>query len=105
MTPRKGDHPAALHMRGIVHLIEQKGGKTTPTMLANIRQLAIDALEVLTLPDPRAQRIATVMLVLQQCTRVKSRIVNGKSIDRVTVVDQLGYGWAMAQVHALAAGA
>lgn len=100
---RKSDHPASTQLRGIVHLIESKGGKPTPTVLASIRQLAIDALDVLSNPDPRAQKIATVLLVLRQCTTVKTRVVNGKTIDRVTINDQIGYGWAMAQIHALGA--
>lgn len=102
---RKSDHPASTQLRGIVHLIESKGGKPSPTVLSSIRQLAIDALEVLSIPDPRAQRIATVLLVLRQCTSVKSRVVNGKTIDRVTITDQQGYGWAMAQIHELGAAA
>jgi hypothetical protein len=100
---RKTDHPASAQLRGIVHLIESKGGKPSASVLANIRQLAIDALDVLSNPDPRAQKIATVLLVLRQCTAVKTRTVNGKTIDRVTIIDQAGYGWAMAQVHALGA--
>lgn len=102
---RRDDHPAALQLRGIVHLIERKGGKATPSVLADIRQLALDALDVLSMPDPRAQRVATVLLVLRQCTSVKTRVINGKSIDRVTIVDQQGYGWAMAQIHELGAAA
>lgn len=94
-----------MQLRGIIHLLDSKGSKQpTATMLANIRQLAINALEQLNNPDPLSQRIATVLLVLRQCTTVKSRTINGRTIDRVTITDPQGYGWAMAQVHALGAG-
>jgi len=102
---RRDDHPAAAQLRGIVHLIESKGGKATPSVLADIRQLAIDALDVLSMPDPRAQRVATVLLMLRMCTSVKSKVTNGKTIDRVTITDPTGYGWAMAQIHELGAAA
>jgi hypothetical protein len=102
---RKTDHPASVQLRGIVHMLDSKGGKPTSGMLADIRQLALDALEVLSMPDPRAQRIATVLLVLRQCTSVTSRTQNGKTVDRVTVTDQIGYGWAMARIHELGAAA
>ena len=31
--------------------------------------------------------------------------LNGKTVDRVTVTDQIGYGWAMARIHELGAAA
>lgn len=102
---RKADQPAAAQLRGILHLLDGAKGRPAAGVLANIRQLALDALDVLNMPDPRAQKIATVLLVLRQCTSVKSRTLNGKSIDRVTITDQIGYGWAMAQIHELGAGA
>lgn len=102
---RRTDHPASVQLRGIVHLLDNAKGRPAAGVLANIRQLALDALDVLSMPDPRAQRIATVLLVLRQCTSVKTRTINDKTIDRVTITDQQGYGWAMAQIHELGAGA
>jgi hypothetical protein len=102
---RRDDHPATEQLRGIVYLIERKGGKATPALLADIRQLAIDALDVLSMPDPRSQRVATVLLMLRMCTSVRSKTVDGKTVDRVTITDQIGYGWAMAQIHELGTAA
>jgi len=100
---RAADETATTKLRGIMHLIDSAKGRPTVSLLGELRQLALDALDVLSLPDPRAQRIATVLLVLRQCTEVKTRMQNGRRIDRVSIIDQQGYGWAMSQVHELGA--
>lgn len=105
MAKRAADDTAASKLRGIMHLIDSAKGRPSVTLLGELRQLALDALDVLSLPDPRAQRIATVLLVLRQCTEVKSRVINGRKIDRVTIIDPQGYSWAMCQVHELGAAA
>lgn len=101
MNARKDDHPAIGSIRGLLHVIDTAKGKPTPGMLIDIRSMALDALMLLQEPDPRMQRIGTVMLVLRQCTEVRSKMVNGRLMESVTIVDQVGYKWAMGEVHKL----
>lgn len=91
---------AAQNLRGIVQIIDAKG-KPSPDMLANIRSLAIDALDVLTKPDPRTERIATVLLVIRQCTEVRERKVGDRIIETVYIRDHEGWKWAVSQAHRL----
>lgn len=85
-------------LRGIVHLVDSAGKPKTPPQqaLLNIRELAVDALEILKTPDPLVQRLGTAVLVIKRCTEVRTRRNNEKYaiITNRTVMD-----WAICEIH------
>lgn len=99
---RKTDHPASALLRGMLHLLDGAQGKrATDNLLVQIKGITLDALEVLKLNDPLVEALATPILVLKRCTSVSTRVLRGKEVNRVTVTDPIGYGWAMKQIHSL----
>lgn len=77
----------------------------TAELLSTLRRMVSDALAVMQEPDPTKQRVAFVFLAIQQSTEVAVRVVRGKEITRMTVIDQLLYHWALHEIHALAGAA
>lgn len=76
-------------------------GKPSTHLIGSIRRMALDALDVLQMPDRRAQRIATVLLVIRQCTAIEKKMVFGKELLVAKIVDREGFNWAIDQVHTL----
>lgn len=102
---RKPKLTAESQLRGVLMVLDQKTKTPTAEVLGTIRAMVQDALEVLQERDPEKQRIAFVLLAVQQSTRVAIREVRGKRITRVTIVDQNLYHWALGEIHALAGAA
>jgi len=96
---------AESQLRGVLTVLDQKTKTPTAEILATIRQMVSDALEVLQEKDPAKQRIAFILLAVQQSTQVAVREVRGKELTRVTIVDQGLYHWALREIHALAGAA
>lgn len=46
-----------------------------------------------------------MLLAVQQSTQVAIKVVRGKRLTRVTIVDQQLYHWALEEIHALAGAA
>ncbi|WP_313243750.1 hypothetical protein [Stenotrophomonas rhizophila] len=92
-------------LQGVLLVLDNRSGRPTAEMLANVREMVGDALSVLNEPDPVKQRIGFVLLAIQQSTEVVVKTLRGKRITRVTVVDQPLYHWALEEIHALAGAA
>jgi len=93
-------------LQGVLVVLEnQKAKSPTAELLAAIREMVSDALAVLQEPDPTKQRIAFVLLAVQQSTQVAVKVVRGKRLTRVTIVDQPLYHWALEEIHSLAGAA
>lgn len=93
-------------LQGVLVVLESRKAKNpTAELLSAIREMVSDALAVLQEPDPTKQRIAFVLLAVQQSTQVAIKVVRGKRLTRVTVVDQQLYHWALEEIHSLAGAA
>ncbi len=92
-------------LQGVLMVLDGKTKIPSAEMLVSIREMVGDALSVLQEPDPTKQRIAFVLLAIQQSTSVATRSVRGKNIHRVTVIDQPLYGWAISEIHGMAGAA
>lgn len=94
--------PALPQLHGIITVIENRAGLPADNVLASVRALALDAIELLEKAASDDKRRAFVLLCLQESTEVAGREVNGKLITRVTVKDQTLYAWSMAEIHRMA---
>ncbi|WP_439426796.1 hypothetical protein [Stenotrophomonas sp. T8] len=93
-------------LQGVLVVLEsQKAKNPTAELLLAIREMVSDALAVLQEPDPTKQRIAFVLLAVQQSTQVAIKEVRGKRLTRVTIIDQPLYHWALEEIHSLAGAA
>lgn len=92
-------------LQGVLTVLDGKTKVPTAELLATIREMVSDAMAVLQEPDPTKQRIAFVLLAVQQSTQVQVKEIRGKRITRVTVIDQPLYHWALEEIHALAGAA
>lgn len=102
---RKPKLTAVSHLQGVLTVLDRKSKIPSAEVLDVIRQMVNDALEVLKERDPLKQRIAFVLLAVQQSTQVGVKEVRGKRITRVTIVDQPLYHWALEEIHSLAGAA
>ena len=93
------------HLQGVLLVLDGKAKVPTAELMVTIRGMVSDALAVMQEPDATKQRIAFVLLAIQQSTDVAVRVVRGKELTRVTVVDQPLYHWALREIHALAGAA
>ncbi len=91
-------------LQGVLVVLDGRTNIPTAELLTTIRAMVSDALAVLQEPDSTKQKIAFVLLAIQQSTGVV-RVVRGKEITRVTVIDQPLYHWALREIHALAGAA
>lgn len=105
VAKRKPKIAAETHLRGVLMVLDQKTKTPTAEILATIRQMVSDALDVLQEKDPLTKRVAFVLLAVQQSTQVAVKTVRGKELTRVTIVDQGLYHWALREIHALAGAA
>jgi len=92
-------------LQGVLLVLDNRSGRPTVEMLANVREMVGDALAVMQEPDATKQKIAFVLLAIQQSTEVVVRVVRNKELTRVTVIDQPLYHWALREIHALAGAA
>lgn len=92
-------------LQGVLLVLDGKAKVPTAELMVTIRGMVSDALAVMQEPDATKQRIAFVLLAIQQSTDVAVRVVRGKELTRVTVVDQPLYHWALREIHALAGAA
>ncbi|MDX3932678.1 MAG: hypothetical protein QHC77_12165 [Stenotrophomonas sp.] len=92
-------------LQGVLLVLDNRSGRPTAEMLANVREMVGDALAVMQEPDATKQKIAFVLLAIQQSTEVVVRVVRNKELTRVTVIDQPLYHWALREIHALAGAA
>ncbi|MFN4160458.1 MAG: hypothetical protein ACK4FW_00500 [Stenotrophomonas sp.] len=92
-------------LQGVLVVLDGRTKIPTAELLSTIRGMVSDALAVLQEPDATKQKIAFVLLAIQQSTDVAVRMVRGKEITRVTVIDQPLYHWALREIHALAGAA
>lgn len=102
MTTRKADHPAMIDLRGIITVLDsqvRKGKSITPEALGKVREMTLSAMQLLEKPDPKTERLCLVALMLRESTKVEEKEVRGKLITRVHILDQIGYNWAMSQIH------
>jgi hypothetical protein len=102
MSSKKTKVTAEGALKGILMVLDNRTKRPTVELLSNIREIANDALEVLSEKDPIKQRIGFILLAIQQSTEVKVNIVKGKRMTRVTVHDITIYNWALEEIHALA---
>lgn len=103
---KKAVKPSAIsQLQGVLLVLDNRSGRPTAEMLANVREMVGDALSVMQEPDPVKQRIGFVLLAIQQSTQVAIKEVRGKRLTRVTVIDQPLYHWALEEIHALAGAA
>lgn len=105
MPARKRQSAIAARLQGVLSVLDGKAKLPTAELLATAREMVNDALMVLQEPDPTTQRIAFVLLAVQQSTQVQVKEIRGKRITRVTVIDQPLYHWALEEIHALAGAA
>lgn len=91
-------------LRGALYVLDNSSKRTPAEVLAIVRDIVRDSVSVLQEPDRLKQKIAFVLLAIQQSTQVKQHMRNGKLITRVHVTDQDLYNWAMSEVHAISGG-
>jgi hypothetical protein len=89
------------NLNGIRYTIESWDGKDARSLICKIKDMNLDALEVMKQPDPLLQKISFVVLALQQATEVNVRELNGKRLTRITILDKDLYEWAMHEIHLL----
>ena len=94
--------PALGHLQGALLVLDKQGEHPAAEILANVRTMVQDAIAVLKEPDPVKQHIAFVLLALKQSTVVTERVIRGKTIVRVKVVELELYHYAMSQIHKIA---
>ena len=94
--------PAISHLKGALAVLDKQGKMPAAEVLASVRTMVQDAVAVLSEPDPVKQHLAFVLLALQQSTEVTERVIGGKNIVRVKIVELELYHYAMAQIHKLA---
>jgi len=92
-------------LQGVLLVLDNRSGRPTAEMLANVREMVGDALAVMQEPDATKQKIAFVLLAIQQSTEVTVRQVRGKPVTRVNVIDVSLYNWAITEVHLMAGAA
>lgn len=105
MAGRKRIPPLA-QLQGVLSVLENRQRRPPSEILAAVGEMVRDAIAVLQEPDPLKQRLAFVLLAIQQSTEVRTQPGHqGKVVYKVKVVDQPLYAWAMAQVHEIAGAA
>lgn len=104
-SKRKTKLSAVSQLQGVLVVLDGRTKIPTAELLSTIRGMVSDALAVMQEPDPAKQKIAFVLLAIQQSTEVVVRVVRNKEITRVTVIDQQLYHWALREIHALAGAA
>lgn len=96
------DHPAYGPLNGVLHILDRNGGKLTPAVIKQTRELVQTAVDVLMEPDPLKQRIAFILLSIKQSTEIRTIKGHlGKTVQRVSIIDHDLYTWAVTQVHEL----
>lgn len=101
MTGRKKVDPIA-HLRGMLVVLDNRRNLPQREIVDAARKMASDAIAVLQEPDPLKQRIAFVLLAIQQSTEVKVFTRGDREFRRARIVDPDLYHWAIDQVHQLA---
>jgi hypothetical protein len=96
---RVKEHPAYATLRGILHVIDNHKGKPTADMLTTLRQQTLRVFDLIEEGNPIVQRAGFVILALKQSTQSTVKIVNGKRLNRVAIIDHELYSWAIEQVH------
>lgn len=91
-------------LQGALYVLDNSAKRPAAEVIELVRGIVRDAIDVLNEPDPLKQRIAFVLLAIQQSTEVKQHMRNDKPITRVKVTDLDLYNWAMSEVHAMAGG-
>ena len=94
--------PALGHLHGVLVVLDKQGKHPAAETLATVRTMVQDAITVLKEPDPVKQHIAFVLLALKQSTEVTERVIRGKTIVRVKIVELELYHYAMSQIHKIA---
>lgn len=89
-------------LQGALYILDNSKQRPVAEVVELVRGIVRDAVDVLHEPDPLKQRIAFVLLAIQQSTEIKQYERNGKQITRVRVSDLDLYNWAMSEVHAMA---
>lgn len=98
--------PALSQLQGVLTVLGTRSRRPMSEILDAVDTMVRDAIDVLQEPDPLKQRIAFVLLAIQQSTEVREVKGHlGKTVRRVRVIDQDLYTWAMAEVHTIAGGA
>jgi hypothetical protein len=93
---------ASRRIQQILHIIQDSEGKDPALLIQNIQSYARSALDLLQSgADPFEEKIAVIVLLLKQSTRVTEKMINGRMITRVSILDQDLYNVAMARVHKL----
>ena len=88
-------------LRGLIYLIDRN--KLPPVeLISHIKDTVMDAIQVLTNPDPLERKIQFVLLAIEQSTVVEVKRINGKPITKVRIIDLGLYNWALEQVHKMA---
>lgn len=94
--------PALGHLQGALLMLDKSGSRPAAEVLASVRTMVQDAITVLKEPDPVKQHIAFVLLALKQSTEVTEKVIRGKAIVRVKIVELELYHYAMSQIHKIA---
>lgn len=96
---RSGEHPVIAHIRGVIHMIDQAKRGPSASVLADIRSSMLNIMVILRIPDPLIQELLTAAAVLIQSTKEQTYHRNGRELVRVTITDQVGYGYAIRTMH------
>lgn len=84
--------------------LEANNGRAGVGLIESIKSSITDALDILQEGDPAVRRIMLCATVIVETTEVVESVVNGKKMQHVKVIDQLGYKWAISTIHKVAAG-
>ena len=99
--PLKKRLPPINQLQGVLIVLDKQKSHLSANDLASVKGMVQDALEILKEPDREKQHVSFVLLAIQQSTEVVEKVIRGKLITRVKIVDLHLYNWAMAEIHNL----
>lgn len=91
-------------LQSVLISLEASNGKIGVGLIESIQSSIADALDILQEGDPAVRRIMLCATVIVETTEVIESVVNGKKMQRVKVIDPIGYNWAIGTIHKIAAG-
>lgn len=99
LSTRRGDSPALASLKGILYMVDGAKGTPNASVMKQIREATINAMEVLRIPDPEVQRLATTALLLIEATQIVSKKVFGVDRERVIITDPQAFDLAIMRLH------
>lgn len=91
-------------LQNVLISLEANRGRIGVGLIESIQSSITDALDILQEGDPAVRRLMLCATVIVETTEIVESVVNGKTMQRVKVIDHIGYNWAISTIHKVAAG-